>query len=251
MRSGPVGWVDRKAGPAIATAVGLAHLLPQPDGGFGIEAGARRQFQADQVGLDLVLAAELQVSSCVPMLAATSPSWPRPEQLRRPATAARRCPGSWRCARARARAGRAPSRGPSPSPSRHRSARSWSRMPVKKAILPPGMQKALICLLPIRLTSQRHCRARSFHCAVCAIRRLEIARSRCSCGWLSGASAFLARAFCHQLGVLLRRRGFELIGRHQAAHAWTRRPTSTWPSTGGDGGRAGSQQEAAARHPRG
>lgn len=71
---------------------------------------------------------------------------------------------------------------------------NWSRMPVKKAILPPGMQKALICLLPIRLTSHFQSRARAFHGVAKGMRRLAMARRRCSCGLLSPASAPLARA---------------------------------------------------------
>ena len=67
-------------------------------------------------------------------------------------------------------------------------------MPVKNAILPPGMQKALICLLPIRLTSQRHARARSFHGAANGMRRFAMARNRVSCGLPSAASAPWARA---------------------------------------------------------
>ena len=58
---------------------------------------------------------------------------------------------------------------------------SWSRMPVKKAILPPGMQKALICLLPIRLTSHFQLAARSFHWAAKGMMRAAMARRRCSC----------------------------------------------------------------------
>src|SRR3989344_2800485 len=93
------------------------------------------------------------------------------------------------------------------------------------------MQKALICELPMRLTSQRHCLARSFHGMVCGISRLAMACRRCSCGWSLGASARLALACCSicwycwaaefssvSAGTSLRRRDAE--------------PTSTGASTG-------------------
>ena len=65
-----------------------------------------------------------------------------------------------------------------------------------------------------------------------------------------GRQGLLGARLFHQLGVFLGSRGFELIGRHQAAHAG-RIPDIDLAEHGGDGGRAGSQQEAAARHPRG
>jgi hypothetical protein len=73
---------------------------------------------------------------------------------------------------------------------------SLSSRPVNTAILPPGMQKALTCLLPIRFTSQRHWRARAFQRGASSIRRLEMERRRRSCALLSGASAPLLRASC-------------------------------------------------------
>ena len=82
------------------------------------------------------------------------------------------------------------------------------------------------------------------------MRRAAIARSRCSCGWLSGASAPLACACSISCAVLLRAGLLQLLGRHQVARREAS-PTSTCASAGVAARRAGGQQEGAARHPGG
>ena len=230
MRSGPVGWVDRKAGPPSPPPLAwpiFSHSLMEASGLKPARAASSSPTRSASISSSRL---NLKVSSCVPMLAATSPSWPRPSSA---APSDRTAPVPWLLAmRARACSRRACAIScPITIAVSSSVSSSWSRMPVKTAILPPGMQKALICLLPIRLTSQRHCRARSFHFAVCAIRRLEIARSRWSCGWLSGARAFWARAFSISWA-------YSLVATASSSSAGTRlrmrdaSPTSTWPNTG-------------------
>ena len=90
-------------------------------------------------------------------------------------------------------------------------------MPVKKAILPPGMQKALICLLPIRLTSHFHFAARGFHWAANGMMRWAMARRRCSCGLPSPASAPLALACAISWAYCCTPACSMLFGRHQVA----------------------------------
>ena len=106
---------------------------------------------------------------------------------------------------------------------------SWSRMPVKKAILPPGMQKALICLLPIRLTSQLPARARgrssAVHAGSGARRSCAGAAAADGC---RGASAPLACACASICAYCCAAACLELLGRHQAARA--RRPCRRPPA---------------------
>ena len=91
-------------------------------------------------------------------------------------------------------------------------------MPVKKAILPPGMQKALICLLPIRLTSHFHLRG-----ALVPLRartgmiRAAMARRRCSCGLPSRRQRALGLAPAPSAGRTAARRPVRALGRHQVA----------------------------------
>ncbi len=153
------------------------------------------------------------------MLAATSPSWPSPNSC---APSDSSAPVPWLLAmRARAcsRTAWAISWPITIAASSSVSC-SWSRMPVKTAILPPGMQKALICLLPIRLTSQRQLRARSFQRRLCGIRRaamfaqalqLRVVGRRQRALWPRPRASICA--YCCD------GRRLELLGRHQAAHA--------------------------------
>src|SRR6218665_2166478 len=122
------------------------------------------------------------------------------------------------------------------------------------------MQKALICALSIRLTSQRHCRARSFQGAAYTNNRRAIACRRCSEGWLRDTSTRRVWA-SDSICWYCRAAACSSAGADTSLRRLDAAPTSTCASTGGaapgvgggggGGAGAGGQQESAARRPRG
>ena len=92
-------------------------------------------------------------------------------------------------------------------------------MPVKTAILPPGMHSALMVGVLTRMTSHFHSLARAFHLWVCGNRSSAMRRTRLACGSSGGGSKRIAaHRLAAQLAVLLPRRLLELRGRDQVAH---------------------------------